>query len=32
MKTPFNFNYDYSSCMVMKLGMAFPDKKMKEKA
>lgn len=27
MKTPFNFNYDYSSCMVMKLGMAFPDKK-----
>lgn len=26
MTTPFNFNYDYSECMVMKLGMAFPDK------
>lgn len=26
MKTPLKFNYDYSGCMVMKLGMAFPDK------
>lgn len=26
MITPYKFNYDYSSCMVMKLGMAFPDK------
>ena len=21
-----NFNYDYSRCMVMKLGMAYPEK------
>ncbi|MGN0533757.1 MAG: endo-alpha-N-acetylgalactosaminidase family protein [Eubacterium sp.] len=26
METPLKFNYDYSECMVMKLGMAFPDK------
>lgn len=26
MNTPFEYNYDYSKCMVMKLGMAFPDK------
>lgn len=26
MTTPLKFNYDYSECMVMKLGMAFPDK------
>lgn len=25
MQKPLKFNYDYSSCMVMKLGMAFPD-------
>lgn len=25
MQKHLNFNYDYSSCMVMKLGMAFPD-------
>lgn len=22
----WNYNYDYASCMVMKLGMAVPDK------
>ncbi|MGN0523109.1 MAG: endo-alpha-N-acetylgalactosaminidase family protein [Eubacterium sp.] len=27
MDLPLKFNYDYSECMVMKLGMAFPDKK-----
>lgn len=26
MTTSFKFNYNYSECMVMKLGMAFPDK------
>ncbi|MGN0458641.1 MAG: endo-alpha-N-acetylgalactosaminidase family protein [Eubacterium sp.] len=26
MNTPLKFNYDYSECMVMKLGMAFPDR------
>lgn len=24
---PFRYNYDYSQCMVMKLGMAVPDMK-----
>lgn len=27
METPFKYNYDYSQCMVMKLGMAVPDLK-----
>ena len=26
MQKPLKFNYDYSRCMVMKLGMAFPEK------
>ena len=26
MNVPFKFNYDYSQCMVMKLGMAVPDR------
>lgn len=26
MKKVWNYNYDYASCMVMKLGMAVPDK------
>ena len=26
MKQPLKFNYDYSQCMVMKLGMAYPEK------
>lgn len=27
MNLPFEYNYDYSKCMVMKLGMAVPDLK-----
>ncbi|MGN0571536.1 MAG: endo-alpha-N-acetylgalactosaminidase family protein [Candidatus Fimenecus sp.] len=27
MEQNFTYNYDYASCMVMKLGLAFPDKK-----
>lgn len=27
METAFRYNYDYAQCMVMKLGMAHPDKK-----
>lgn len=27
METAFKYNYDYSKCMVMKLGMSFPEKK-----
>lgn len=27
MEKLYHFNYDYSRCMVMKLGMAFPEKK-----
>lgn len=26
MNLPLKFNYDYSECMVMKLGLAIPDK------
>lgn len=26
MEKVWNYNYDYASCMVMKLGMAVPDK------
>ncbi|MGN0517041.1 hypothetical protein, partial [Eubacterium sp.] len=32
METPLKFNYDYSECMVMKLGMAIPDKENPEKS
>lgn len=32
MKTPLKFNYDYASCMVMKLGMAYPEKKIPNKS
>lgn len=32
MKTPLKFNYDYASCMVMKLGMAYPEKKITNKS
>lgn len=31
MQAPLKFNYYYSSSMVMKLGMAFPDKKIRKK-
>lgn len=32
MKTPLKFNYDYSKCMVMKLGMAKPEKNFPNKS
>ena len=32
MNLPLNFNYDYSECMVMKLGLAIPDKEHKNKS
>ena len=32
MKQPLKFNYDYSQCMVMKLGMAYPEKNMPGKS
>lgn len=32
METAFKYNYDYSQCMVMKLGMAVPDKKIPNKS
>lgn len=32
MKEILNFNYDYSKCMVMKLGMANPEKKIPNKS
>lgn len=32
MKTPLKFNYDYSKCMVMKLGMAKPEKNIPNKS
>ncbi|MGN0447669.1 MAG: endo-alpha-N-acetylgalactosaminidase family protein [Acutalibacteraceae bacterium] len=32
MKKPLNFNYEYFRCMVMKLGMAFPEKNIPEKS
>lgn len=32
MKKPLKFNYDYSKCMVMKLGMAKPEKNIPNKS
>lgn len=32
METAFKYNYDYSQCMVMKLGMAHPEKKVPNKS
>ena len=32
MNLPLKFNYDYSECMVMKLGLAIPDKEHKNKS
>lgn len=32
MDMPFKYNYDYSQCMVMKLGMAVPDLKNESKS
>lgn len=32
MREILNFNYDYSKCMAMKLGMAYPEKKIPNKS
>lgn len=32
MREILNFNYDYSKCMVMKLGMAYPEKEIPNKS
>lgn len=32
MRKILNFNYDYSKCMAMKLGMAYPEKKIPKKS